>query len=115
MAKIQFDYDSIKNRIITNLASTSSWASFLDYGAIDNVISSLANEMTYEIQYSEYNCFENYWNLARNRSSLLQMSPMHGFIVPRKQASSGTLRVSTSQTFDSSHDKNISIPKFFQF
>lgn len=115
MAKIQFDYDSIKQRLNAYLASTSSWASFLDYGSIDNVIASLANEMAYEIQYSEYNCMENFWNMARNRSSLLQMSPMHGYVVPRKQASSGVLRVSTSQTFDSSHNKNISIPKFFQF
>ena len=115
MAKIQFDFDSVKNRIIKNLASMSSWASFLDYGTMDNVIASLANEMAYEVQYSEYNCFENYWNLARNRSSLLQMSPMHGYLVPRKQASSGTLRISTSSTFNDSHDKNIEIAKFFQF
>ena len=115
MAKIQFDYDSIMQRLITYLASTSSWASFLDYGTIDNVLASIANEMAYEIQYSEYNCIENFWNMARNRSSLLQMSPMHGYIVPRKQASSGTLRISTSPTFNSSYDKNITIPKFFQF
>ena len=115
MAKIQFDYDSIKQRLLTYLASTSSWASFLDYGTIDNVLASIANEMAYEIQYSEYSCIENFWNMARNRSSLLQMSPMHGYIVPRKQASSGTLRISTSQTFDSSHDRNIEISKFFQF
>lgn len=115
MAKIAFDYDSIKNRIITNLSSQSEWASFLDYGTTDNVISSLANEMAYEVQYGEYNTIENFWNMARNRSSLLQMSPMHGYIVPRKQASSGTIRVSTSPTFDTSHDKNVSIPKFFQF
>lgn len=115
MAKIQFDYDSIMQRLTTYLASTSSWASFLDYGTIDNVLASIANEMAYEIQYSEYNCIENFWNMARNRSSLLQMSPMHGYIVPRKQASSGTLRISTSPTFNSSYDKNITISKFFQF
>ena len=115
MAKIQFDFNSIKNRIITSLSSMSEWASFLDYGSIDNVISSIANEMAYEIQYGEYNTIENFWNMARNRSSLLQMSPMHGFIIPRKQASSGTVRISTSPNFDSSYNKNIPIPKFFQF
>ena len=30
MAKIQFDFDSIKNRITTILSSKSEWASFLD-------------------------------------------------------------------------------------
>ena len=71
--------------------------------------------MSYQIQYAEYNTVENFWNMARNRSSLLQMSPMHGYIVPRKQASSGTIRVSTSSTFDSTYPKTITIPNFFQF
>ena len=116
MAKtIAFDYDSIKDRVITNLSSQSEWASFLNYGVIDNIVSSIVNELSYEIQYSEYLSYENYWNLARNRSSLLQMSPMHGYIVPRKQSSSGTVRVSTSKTFDSSYDKDVYINKFFQF
>ena len=115
MAKIAFDYESIKNRVLQNLSAQSEWASFLDYGVIDNIISSVVNEMSYQIQYAEYNTVENFWNMARNRSSLLQMSPMHGYIVPRKQASSGTIRVSTSSTFDSTYPKTISIPKFFQF
>ena len=113
--KIAFDYESIKNRVLQNLSAQSEWASFLDYGVIDNVISSIVNEMAYQIQYAEYNTTENFWNMARNRSSLLQMSPMHGYIVPRKQASNGMVRVSTSETFNSSYSKDIAIPKFFQF
>ena len=115
MSKIQFDFESIKNRVLNKLSSMSEWASFLNYGTVDNIVSSIVNELAYEIQYSEYNSMENYWNLARNKSSLLQMSPMHGYIVPRKQASSGTVRISTSDTFDSSHSVDIQIPKFFQF
>jgi hypothetical protein len=115
MAKIAFDYESIKNRVLQNLSAQSEWASFLDYGVIDNIISSVVNEMSYQIQYAEYNTVENFWNMARNRSSLLQMSPMHGYIVPRKQSSTGTVRISTSSTFDSSYSKTIAIPKFFQF
>lgn len=113
--KIAFDFESIKQRIIQNLSSQSEWASFLSFGVIDNIISSIANEMSYEIQYSEYNTMENFWNMARNKSSLLQMAPMHGYIVPRKKSSVGTVRVSTSKTFDSTYPKNIAIPKFFQF
>ena len=113
--KIAFDFESIKNRILQDLSAKSEWASFLNYGVIDNIVSSIANEMAYQIQYSEYNSTENFWNMARNRSSLLQMSPMHGYIVPRKQASRGTVRVSTSETFDSSYNVEIQIPKFFQF
>lgn len=113
--KIAFDYESIKQRISQNLSSKSEWASFLSFGVIDNIISSISNEMAYQIQYAEYNSMENYWNLARNKSSLLQMSPMHGYVVPRKKSSIGTLRVSTSKTFDSSYPKNVFIPKYFQF
>ena len=76
--KIEFDFEAIKVRILEYLSSQSEWASFLNYGVIDNLISAIANEMAYQIQYSEYNSMENFWNMARNRSSLLQMSPMHG-------------------------------------
>lgn len=113
--KIAFDFQSIKNRIVQNLSSKSEWATFLSYGTIDNLIDCIANELSYEIQYSEYNTMENWWNLARNRSSLLQMSPMHGYIVPRKRASVGTLRISASKNFDTPYSKNIIIPKYFQF
>ena len=113
--KIEFDFEAIKVRILEYLSSQSEWASFLNYGTIDNLISAIANEMAYQIQYSEYNSMENFWNMARNRSSLLQMSPMHGYIVPRKQASEGVIRISTSETFDSSYPKDIPIPPYFQF
>ena len=113
--KIEFDFEAIKVRILEYLSSQSEWASFLNYGTIDNLISAIANEMAYQIQYSEYNSMENFWNMARNRSSLLQMSPMHGYIVPRKQASEGIVRVSTSETFNSSYSLSIPIPQFFQF
>ena len=113
--KIEFDFEAIKVRILEYLSSQSEWASFLNYGVIDNLISAIANEMAYQIQYSEYNSMENFWNMARNRSSLLQMSPMHGYIIPRKQASEGVVRISTSETFDSSYSTNIPIPQFFQF
>lgn len=115
MAKIAFDYDSIKERVLKKISSESEWADFLSYGVIDNVISAVVNEISYDVQYGEYCTYENFWNLARNKSSLLQMSPMHGFKVPRKQASSGTIRISSSENFDSTYDYQISIPKFFQF
>jgi hypothetical protein len=113
--KIAFDYESIKNRIEQKLSSMSEWATFLSFGPIDNIISAISNELCYDIQYGEYNTMENFWNLARNRSSLLQMSPMHGYIVPRRQGSVGTIRISASKDFNAPHSKNIDIPKFFQF
>ena len=66
MAKIAFDYESIKNRVLQNLSAQSEWASFLDYGVIDNIISSVVNEMSYQIQYAEYNTVENFWKIHHN-------------------------------------------------
>lgn len=117
MATIQFDFNSIKERIKTNLRSKSEWASFLDYGVADNLIDPICQELDYINNYKEYLTYENYWALARNFSSLLVQAPVHGYVIPRKQGATGTLRISTSKTFDTTYTlgANIPIPKFFQF
>ncbi len=116
MAVIQFDFDSIKNRIKERLSSKSEWANFLSYGVVDNLLDSIVQELVYIIGYKEYLTTENFWELARNYSSLLVQSPVHGYIIPRKQGSIGTLRISTDKSFNDSHTEyNIPINKFFQF
>jgi hypothetical protein len=112
---ISFDFNSIKSRILTNLSAKSEWSEFLSYGVIDNLIDVMAQEMAYEIQYKEYLTMENWWTKARNKSSLLTEAPVHGYIVPRKKGAFGTLRVSTSETFNASYASDIQIPKYFQF
>lgn len=112
---ISFDYASIKNRILATLQTKSEWSEFLSYGVIDNLVESIAQEMAYGVQYKEYLTGENWWARARNRSSLLIEAPVHGYIIPRKKGALGTLRVSTSETFNAAHTANIQIPKYFQF
>lgn len=115
--KIQFDYTSILNRMLTSLASKSLWADFLQYGVAENLYSPIAQEMAYSMGYDEYLTVENMWGKARNKSSLLVQSSVHGFKVPRKKGATGTLRVSTSKDFDEvySGGVNVQIPKFFEF
>lgn len=117
MAKIEFDFNSIMNRMLTDLSSKSEWADYLSYGVAENLFAPIAQEMAYEMGYGEYLTIENMWAKARNKSSLLVQSPVHGYKVPRKKGATGTLRVSTSKTFDDvySGGVNIQIPKFFEF
>lgn len=112
---IQFDFDSIKQRIMTTLSSKSEWAEFLSFGTNSLLIDSIAQEMAYQIQYKEYLTFENWWSLARNKSSLLVTASIHGYKVPRKIGASGNVLVSVGENFDQFHNRDIFIPKFFQF
>ena len=117
MAQIKFDFNSIKQRVKNSLSSKSEWSSFLDYGVVDNIIDAIVQEMAYEMNYDEYLTYENWWQKARNKSSLLVQSGVHGYKINRKMGASGTLRISTSSTFDAPYSKNVNIelPKFFSF
>lgn len=112
---VAFDFNNIKQRILNNLASKTEWSSFLDYGTASLLVDSIAQELAYEIQYKEYLTNENAWALARNKSSLLVEAPVHGYEVPRKVGSVGTLKISTSENFDIPPTNNVPLPKYFQF
>jgi len=112
---IAFDFQSIKQRILNTLSSKTEWASFLDYGTTSLLIDSIAQELAYEVQYREYLVQENWWGLARNKSSLLVEAPVHGYKVPRKKGALGTLKVSIAENFDASPANPVYIPKYFQF
>lgn len=112
---VAFDFNNIKQRILNNLASKTEWSSFLDYGTASLLIDSIAQELAYEIQYKEYLTNENAWALARNKSSLLVEAPVHGYEVPRKVGSVGTLKISTSENFNTPPTNNVPLPKYFQF
>lgn len=117
MAQIKFDFNSIKERIKTSLSAKSEWSSFLDYGVADNILDPIIQEMAYQMNYDEYLTYENWWHKARNKSSLLVQSGVHGYKMPRKMGAIGTLRISTSENFDQPYSKNanIQLNKFFSF
>ena len=115
--KISFDYDSILKRMMDSISSKSEWASFLTFGVTENIFSPVAQEIAYLAQYKEYLTNENWFSKARNRSSLLVHSSVHGYEVPRKRGALGTVLVSTSKDFNAPYERNFNIPinKFFQF
>jgi hypothetical protein len=112
---IQFDFESIKQRILTTLSSKSEWAEFLSFGTNSLLVDAIAQELAYEVQYKEYLSFENIWSKSRNKSSLLLNAPIHGYVIPRKIGSLGTLKVSVSEEFNAKPLHNTFIPKYFQF
>lgn len=115
MSIIKFDYNSMKNRVLNRLSANEDWKNFLPYSVIDGLVSAILTELAYDIGYCERNEVENFWNKAMNKSSLLVQSGVHGYKPRRKQGCVGTLRLSTSKTFDSSFAREIYIPKFSQF
>lgn len=117
MSQIAFDFDSILGRMKQNLSKKSLWADFLSFGVAENILAPIAQELAYSMGYDEYLTVENMWAKARNKSSLLVQSPVHGYRVPRKISARGTLRVSTSKDFDAPYagGMNVPIPKFFEF
>jgi hypothetical protein len=112
---VKFDFDSIKQRVLDSLKAKSEWADILPYGVLDNLITVICQEMAYEVQYKEYLTFENWWALARNRSSLLAIAPVLNYAIEKKVGAIGTVRVSSDKDFAGTHTSNIPIPKYFQF
>lgn len=112
---INFDFDTIKQRILTTLSSKEEWADFMSYSATSTLLDAIVQEMVYQAQYKEYLTFENWWALARNKSSLLMESPTHGYKVPRKKGAFGEIKIGVSEDFTATHDYDILIPKFTQF
>lgn len=112
---IAYDFDSIKNRVVANLAQKEEWSNGLAQGAVTHLIEAIVQEVAYEMQAKEYYTFENWWSLARNKSSLLAEAPSLNYAVPRKIGAEGILEVSSSETFNASHPYNVSIPKYTQF
>jgi len=112
---VQFDYDSINNRILANLSAKSEHKNVMQDSALQILVSAIAQEDAYEMEYSEYLTYENNWALARNKSSLLTESKVHNYNVPRKVGATGELSVSAVVGFDSAPSVNIDVPKWTQF
>lgn len=115
MSDIQFDFNSIKQRITDRLRAKESWADILYYSANSRLIDIFAEELAYVSLYDEILTTETKWSLAQQRSSLMAETQFFNYYPFRKQGAKGSIRLSTSETFDSSFPLSISIPKFSTF
>lgn len=112
---VQFDFNSIKERIKSRLQQTTEWKDILYYSANERLIDMFANELAFCMQYDEYLTRESKFNLARNTSSLLVATEFFNYTPHRKQGAIGNVRVSTSNSFDATHPYSVTIAGYNSF
>jgi hypothetical protein len=94
---VRFDTESIVNRVSNRLRSKEEWKEVLFESVNLNLIRSFSEELNYAMNYNEYLFYENRWNIAQNKSSLLSFSDIHRYNAHRKISATGLLRISTDQ------------------
>lgn len=109
---VQFDYDSIRNRLIERLRSKESWNDILFYSTNSRLIDIFAEELAYNMQMNEIYATECKWTLAKQISSILSEVKFFNYYPHRKIGASGYVRFSTSKTFSSSYPRAIEISRF---
>lgn len=112
---MQFDYESIRDRIIDDLRSKASWATILPFSVNRRIIDAVASGISELAAYDEYLTRESKWDIAQNVSSLVLDAKFRGYDVHRKNGATGNIRISASSSFDSTPSKIIDIPKYTTF
>lgn len=114
MAMIQYDYESIKNKLIYNLESKLN-GKILSNSTAMHLIEIFAEEFAEIVMYNEYLTRESKWSVAQNTSSILTQLELFGYKPHRKKGASGVVLVSANENFNTAHPYNIVIPKFTKF
>jgi len=109
---IQFDFDSIKQRLQNSLRAKTSWANILFYSTNMRLIDIVAEEIAYDMQYDEMLTREAKWNISRQISSIMAETKFFSYFPHRKIGAIGTIKVSTVKTFDYSYGINVDFPKY---
>lgn len=112
---VQFDFDSIKNRLIERLRTKESWKNILFFSTNSRIIDVFAEELEYCMQMNEIYSTECKWTLAKQRSSIMSEVQFFNYYPYRKIGATGFVRVSTSSTFNSSYPRMIPILKYSEF
>jgi len=115
MATAYFDYDSIRERLISRLRAKESWKNILFNSTNARLIDVFAEELAYDMQYDEMLTTEAKWNLAQQMSSIMSETDFFNYYPYRKIGSFGNIRVSSSPTFNSTYGTTIAIPKWSVF
>jgi len=108
---MNFDRESIKQRLINGLRAKNAWANILDTSVLDGLVTPFAEEENRIALYNEYLQRETRWNLAQNLTSLTTQSTINGYTPQRKTGAQGKIKISVSETFDSSPAVAVQIPK----
>lgn len=112
---MQFDMESIKQRMTDSLRSKASWAEILLYSTNSRIIDTVAEAIAHLAEYDEWLTRNTKWDLATEKSALVTQARFRGYDPHRKLGARGNIRVSTSETFDSAPSANVSIPQYSVF
>lgn len=94
-----FDFASIRQRIIDRLRAKVSWSDILYISTNTRLIDAFAEELAYCMLYDEYLARERKWGIASNRSSLLSFQDIFKYKAHRKIGATGIVRLSLVDTY----------------
>jgi len=110
-----FDFESIRNRLITNLESKASWADVLFYSTNQRILDPIAEELSNLALYADYVATETKWKLAKNTSSLTTQAKPLGYTPHRKKGAIGILKLSVDENYSAPPTTTVPIPKWTLF
>lgn len=110
-----FDFESIRDRLIQGLQAKNLWANILKTATAKSLVDNYAEEENRFANYTEYLIRENKWRIAQNRSSLASQAQINGYDPARKTGSTGPLKLSASENFDTPPTDTVPIPKYTIF
>ena len=100
---MQFDTQSIINRIEANLSAQAGFAQILYNAANMRMITAVAQELSYTAGYHETLLQESKWTTAQNASSLLSQNDVLNYQAHRMIGASGTVRLATTPLVSSQY------------
>lgn len=90
----RFDFEAVRNRMISRLRVNENWALVLGDGTIGNIIDTIADGRAEDARYMEYLFHEKKWKTAMNMSSLQADGDLIGYKRNLPQSAIGYILVS---------------------
>lgn len=94
---MNFDFESVRARLVNNLRSKTSWADVLPFSTNQRLIDIVAYGVSELARYDEYLLRESKWDLAQNITSLMTQASVLGYKPHRKVGATGTIWVSSKK------------------
>jgi len=114
MDVIKYDFENISKRLKAKVLNKLGGENFLMISTNAALIDAVAEELDDFAMYNEYLARESSWTTAKNPHFVMQQIDFFGYSPHRKISSTGTVRFSTSKTFNGRANTNITIPKWTQ-
>lgn len=112
---MQFDQESILERLEDSLRSKASWADILFYSTNRRLLEVISEGISQLASYDEWLTRNTKWDLATEKSALVTQAQFMQYDPHRKIGASGNIRVSSDQNFSSSYPKIVAFPKYTTF